>query len=314
MHRSASFSSSPSNFSPRVSTSTGRASRPARGRNHPSYRVLAIALAGFPLAAWAQSPPEDIARERAEFASWLKEAPTSPYRALVQHPIGRSTTLGPPEADVPLSGLGLTTIAERGGGLSLTGDGGARPLARDRVVTLGSYHLLATGLPGGAVVTVYGAAAGGHPVVAPSYYPYLKAWRSTVALSPVTKPSVQRILGPDGSEVEATEAGSVAVMVDGRPVSLRVFRIPAPGGEESEPEIYFRDGTNGKGSYPAGRFVNLLPAPDGRYVLDLNRARNPFCAYNTVYPCPAPWRGNTIPAPVAAGERYPGDGLGKPPA
>jgi hypothetical protein len=42
----------------------------------------------------------------------------------------------------------------------------------------------------------------------------------------------------------------------------------------------------------------------GRYRLDFNRARNPFCAYSSAYPCPAPWAGNTIPAPVMAGERY----------
>ena len=84
------------------------------------------------------------------------------------------------------------------------------------------------------------------------------------------------------------------------------------GTEESELEIYFRDGTNGEGSYPAGRFVALVPESGGRYRLDFNRARNPFCAYSTAYPCPAPWRGNTIAAPVRAGERYSGGGLNVP--
>ena len=66
------------------------------------------------------------------------------------------------------------------------------------------------------------------------------------------------------------------------------------------------------GTYPAGRFVPLVPARGGRYRLDFNRARNPFCAYSSAYPCPAPWRGNTIPAPVEAGERYLGGGLDAP--
>ena len=68
--------------------------------------------------------------------------------------------------------------------------------------------------------------------------------------------------------------------------------------------VFFRDATNGKGTYPAGRFVPLLPEGNGRYRLDFNRARNPFCAYSSVYPCPAPWPGNLIPAPIEAGERY----------
>ena len=53
----------------------------------------------------------------------------------------------------------------------------------------------------------------------------------------------------------------------------------------------------------------LAPAAAGRYRLDFNRARNPFCAYSSAYPCPAPWPGNTVPASVTAGERYDGGGL-----
>jgi hypothetical protein len=92
-------------------------------------------------------------------------------------------------------------------------------------------------------------------------------------------------------------------------VALRVFRLPVQAGEEWELEIYFRDSTNGRGTYPAGRFVSLLPLGGRRYLLDFNRARNPFCGYSAVYACPAPWRGNRIAAAVEAGERYAGGGL-----
>jgi hypothetical protein len=102
------------------------------------------------------------------------------------------------------------------------------------------------------------------------------------------------------------------IPIDGRPVRLRVRRIPTGIEEESELEVYFRDGTNGQGSYPAGRFLSLVPAGEGRYRLDFNRARNPFCAYSSAFPCPAPWRGNSIPAKVEAGERYLGGGLSTP--
>ena len=78
--------------------------------------------------------------------------------------------------------------------------------------------------------------------------------------------------------------------------------MPDPVSGEATLEIYFRDLTNGQGSYPAGRFVELIPQADGRYRLDFNRARNPFCAYSSAYACPIPWRGNAIPAPVRAGE------------
>jgi len=120
------------------------------------------------------------------------------------------------------------------------------------------------------------------------------------------------VLAANGTETEATEAGSIVLNL-GAPARLRVLRI-ASGGEESELEIFFRDQSNGQGTYPAGRFVSLIPLPNGHYRLDFNRARNPFCAYSAVYPCPAPWRGNVIAVSIRAGERYSGGGLQAPPA
>jgi uncharacterized protein (DUF1684 family) len=122
-----------------------------------------------------------------------------------------------------------------------------------------------------------------------------------------------RILAADGIETDAAEVGTFVVPLGGR-TPMRVLRIPVGSGDESELEIFFRDETNGEGTYPAGRFVSLLPLPKGEFRLDFNRSRNPFCAYSSVYPCPAPWRGNTIAAPVRAGERYTGGGLEVVPA
>ena len=99
------------------------------------------------------------------------------------------------------------------------------------------------------------------------------------------------MLGLDGVEVDAVEAGSVVVPIGGTRTRLIVRRLPVSGGEESELEIFFRDATSGNGTYPAGRFVALVPESPGRYRLDFNRARNPFCAYSSAYACPAPWRG-----------------------
>ena len=84
---------------------------------------------------------------------------------------------------------------------------------------------------------------------------------------------------------------------------------PRRAGRNRSSRSFSETRTNGQGTYPAGRFVPLVPERDGRYRLDFNRARNPFCAYSSAYPCPAPWRGNTITAPVEAGERYAGSGL-----
>jgi hypothetical protein len=267
-----------------------------------------LALAG-PLAS--QSPPADLARERAAYAEWLATAPNSPLAAVAQQPVGPGIRLGPPDADVPLAGVAEQRVTERGGAVTLEGPDGARQLPAGRPVALGEFFVSSAGIPGRRVLTVFGPKRDGKLA---EYYPYDPGLVFSGPMAPPERPGKVRVLALDGVETEAVEAGTVSVPIGGRTVKLLVRRIPTGAEEESELEIYFRDATNGAGTYPAGRFVPLVPLSDGRYRLDFNRARNPFCAYSSAFPCPAPWRGNTLEAKVEAGERYLGGGLSAPPA
>jgi hypothetical protein len=242
-----------------------------------------------------------VAAERAAFADWLATAPVSPLAAIAQQPIGEGLRLGPPDADVPLDGVAEHRVSQAGGGVTLSDGDSRRPLPRGLPTRLGPFALLADGPPGRAVLTVFGSR---HAALRPTYYAPGDSLAFVGSLVPPSQPRTVRVLGVDGVEVDAVEAGSVVVAVGRSRTRLRVRRLPVSGGEESELEIFFRDATNGNGTYPAGRFVALVPESAGRYRLDFNRARNPFCAYSTAYACPAPWPGNTIDAPVAAGERY----------
>jgi hypothetical protein len=269
----------------------------------------ALAASGAPLRS--QEPPTDLVQERSAYAEWLAGAPNSPLAAIAQQPIGPGITLGPPEADVPLEGVAEHRVVERNGTVSLEGPEGARVLPARRTTPLGAYFLSSGGVPGRRVVTVYGPRRGEQTT---DYYPYDPKLVFVGPMAPPKQPGRLRVLALDGVETEAVEAGTVLVPVGGSRVRLRVRRIPTGGEDESELEIFFRDGTNDDGTYPAGRFVSLVPLPDERYRLDFNRARNPFCAYSSAFPCPAPWLGNTIEARVEAGEQYLGGGLSAPPA
>jgi hypothetical protein len=258
----------------------------------------------------ASQTPTDLGRERAEYVAWITTAPTSPLAAIAQQPIGARIRLGPADADVPLDGVPEHRVRQRGGAISLESDGGVRAMPRGLPVRLGDYTLAADGPAGRAVLTVFGPRRTGK---VPTYYEPQPSLAFVGPLSPPEQAGTVRVLGIDGIEVEAAEAGTVLVPVGTERVRLRVLRLPTAGGEESELEIFFRDGTNGRGTYPAGRFVGVVPEGGGRYRLDFNRARNPFCAYSSAYPCPAPWRGNSFQAPLAAGERY-GSGAAAAPA
>jgi len=261
-------------------------------------RSILLILSIAPAVVQAQTPP-DLERERADFSSWMASAANSPLAARAVVPVGPGVRIGPEDSDVPFPGVDAR-VTEQRGSRTLTFSRSDRKLPRYRPVTAGELTVMAVGEPGRSLLMVFG---GSRRSKTPSYYPYNRSAVYVGTLQPGGHNTV-RVLTLEGMEVDATEAGTVTVPDGAGSIRLRVYRIPEPGTEESELMIFFRDGTSDKGSYPAGRFVTLLPLPDGRYRLDLNRARNPFCAYNSVYPCPAPWPGNTFTTPIEAGERY----------
>jgi uncharacterized protein (DUF1684 family) len=69
----------------------------------------------------------------------------------------------------------------------------------------------------------------------------------------------------------------------------------------------FRDETAGKTTYRPGRFlyVEKRPAPGEVFLLDLNRAYNPPCAFSEYTTCPLPPEQNILKVRVEAGEKFP---------
>lgn len=265
----------------------------------PRGACLALAMLLGAASLQAQSTATDAAR--ATFASWLASAPTSPLKAIAHQRIGTGLTLGP-EGMIVLPGTGAARVVMEGGRVMLEQGTGRQPLTRGVPKVMGPYRLLAGGMPSRTTLTVFGddARAG-----TPAWYAVSSTAIDTVTLAPGSGARVT-LLAPDGTDIEALEAGTVVVTRFGAPATLTVRRFPGASADESELEIFFRDSTNSAGSYPAGRFLTLVPLGRNRYLANFNSARNPWCAYNTVFPCPAPWPGNMIRGKVEAGEKYGG--------
>ena len=268
---------------------------------------MRIALTGIALLALAAplaaQGPAELGRERTAFTTWLNSSPTSPRAAVALQRVGSGISIGPTGSDMPLAGLPAMQISQSGSRVTLDSAGTTRILARNRALAVGRYQLLATGASGRATLVAFEQPRSGRP---PGWYAYAPSEVDTVTLAAPASRSTVVLLAPEGSEVEAREAGSVSVIRDGVTTMLLVRELPGEAADESDLMIYLRDGTSGHGSYPAGRFVALEPLGGGRYRLDFNRARNPWCAYSSVFPCPAPWPGNTVTAPIQAGEQYGG--------
>ena len=252
----------------------------------------------------------NLAAERNEYAAWLAESPISPMAAVAHRPVGSGLTIGPANSDIPAPGLATHRLTVTSGAAQLEGPAGRRAVPFGRPVAVGRWTVLLASARGSAWVTVFDPSVARK---ATSHFPPAAALSFVGPLVPAARRATAQMLTLDGIVVEAEEAGQVRLPMAGDTVSLAVRRVPDPASGELELTVYFKDATNGDGSYPSGRFVTLDPLADGRYRLDFNRARNPFCAYSSAYPCPVPWPGNRVEARIEAGERYAGAGAPAPP-
>jgi len=242
-----------------------------------------------------------LTAERRAYVQWLTTAPTSPLAAVAMRRLDAPVTLGPDSSDIPLPGFGAATVVDARGVVTLTPAGGqARALPRNKPTSVPPWTFQPNGAPGSSVLIVFGGIRRGGT----AYFPPNSSFTYVLPLQPPASADRRRVLTLDGIEVEGEVAGYLELPGTGAATRLQVLRLPVPGTEETELEVYFRDATSGQGTYPAGRFVEVVPAGDGRYRLDFNRARNPFCAYSSVYACPVPWPGNTLKASITAGEKY----------
>lgn len=95
--------------------------------------------------------------------------------------------------------------------------------------------------------------------------------------------------------------GVLRFSLNGQPLQLSAFlEVGQPADRLFVP---FTDGTSGGETYRAGRYLDIMPSATGIYVVDFNRAYNPYCYYNPTYDCPFPPRENRLPVPIRAGER-----------
>ncbi len=98
--------------------------------------------------------------------------------------------------------------------------------------------------------------------------------------------------------------------MDGRvhfEVNGQSFTLEASEPEDHRLEIHFQDLTNGKMTYPSGRYIYSPDQVQGEdYILDFNYAYSPPCAFTPFATCAFAPLENHLPIPIEAGEIYTG--------
>ena len=136
------------------------------------------------------------------------------------------------------------------------------------------------------------------------YYPVDESYRVPAALKPPAPGAAEVIEMPTstGQQRQMRRAGTLEFALRGEPLRLSAFADV----ESNVPNrlfVPFRDLTNGKETYSAGRYMDLDPTATGLYEIDFNRAYSPYCAYNPQYDCPFPPPENRLKVEVRAGEK-----------
>jgi len=96
------------------------------------------------------------------------------------------------------------------------------------------------------------------------------------------------------------------IHADGQTYSLTAYQSQTLMAKEEYVNylfVPFGDATNGTDTYGGGRYVEVTR---GEWILDFNKAYNPYCAYSGRYSCPKVPLENILPIPILAGTKYVG--------
>ncbi|GAA1353813.1 DUF1684 domain-containing protein [Falsarthrobacter nasiphocae] len=145
-------------------------------------------------------------------------------------------------------------------------------------------------------------------------FPFDPAWVVSAVFEPLPVPYTEHVETARADTVVPTRiVGTVRFHVPGLASEVvAAVEESGSGAGESSFSLTFRDATSGT-TTPAWRFVTVRvfaePSEDGwapgeyNAVIDFNRALDYPMAFTPFAVCPAPVAGNTIPAPVTAGEK-----------
>lgn len=134
------------------------------------------------------------------------------------------------------------------------------------------------------------------------YFPIDLAYRYELPLERDPNSEQFVIVSTRGNRRRAERVGWFNFTVGAASCRLEATRLLEPGSGEDGVEVFFRDATSGKETYPLGRYVSAKKLENGNYLLDFNLAFNPSCAFSNFYNCPIPPKSNTLQVAIRAGE------------
>ena len=133
-----------------------------------------------------------------------------------------------------------------------------------------------------------------------AFFPIDPAFRVVGKFSPYHPPKKIQIANVLGQVEELECPGFVEFSLQGKSFKLEPVR-ESPGADMLF--FMFKDETNGKETYEAGRYLYSDWPTAGKVILDFNQAHNPYCAYTSYSTCQIPPMQNRLKVSIPAGEK-----------
>jgi uncharacterized protein len=130
------------------------------------------------------------------------------------------------------------------------------------------------------------------------WFPVDPAYRVDARFHPYREPKEVEILNMLGDIERYKSPGTVEFELGGETIQMEPV-----SNSDGGLWLIFRDGTSGKETYPAARFLHTDKPVEGNLVVDFNKAYNPPCAFNPHTTCPMPSKQNRLKIRVEAGEK-----------
>lgn len=147
------------------------------------------------------------------------------------------------------------------------------------------------------------------------WFPVDPRYRASSVLHRYDNPETVVVLGTRGEQRRNLKYGYFEFVLpdeNGRAKlnKLNVYKFTPYDGQRyllyrDNLSVWFTDLTTGKETYDVGRYVeigNEVGESSHVYVIDLNKAYNPYCAYSSLYSCAVPRGEDRLGIAVRAGE------------
>lgn len=132
------------------------------------------------------------------------------------------------------------------------------------------------------------------------WYPVKEEMRVPATFTRYETPRIVKMPDILGALLDEPMQGFVTFELGGQKYELMVEELP-----DHRLFLQFMDLTNGKSTYPSGRYHYTDAHENGRLFVDFNKAYSPPCAFTEYATCTFPPQENHLKAAIEAGEIYP---------